>query len=177
VWTDALITTYTGEIYGIQLGAPYRDVIRWIPVMRPYPAGPSAGTRAFYGAAYAITHVIYTLNDYNRYLLSPEWLPQEFQYLKTNLEEAVRLEDPETLGEFLDTLRDFGMTERDPLIRAGVDYLLSKQNPDGSWGNPDDPEIYNRYHSTWTAIDGLRQYGWHGQRLSFPALKPLLAVR
>src|SRR4029077_3449604 len=36
VWTDALITTYTGEILGIPMGR-YRDVIRWIPVMRPYP--------------------------------------------------------------------------------------------------------------------------------------------
>jgi hypothetical protein len=174
VWTDALITTYTGDISGITLGVPYRDVIRWIPVMRPYPSRKNAGTDTFYNVAYAITHVIYTLNDYNRYLLSPEWLPQEFQYLKTNLEETVKLQDPETLGEFLDTLRDFGMTERDPLIRAGVDYVLSKQNPDGSWGDLTDPDVYTRYHSTWTAIDGLRQYGWHGKRLSFPGVAPLL---
>ena len=174
VWTDALIVTYSGEIYGVQMGAPYRDVIRWIPVMRPYPARASVSTGIFYDVTYAITHVIYTLNDYNRYLLSPEWLPQEYQYLKTNLEEAVKLQDPETLGEFLDTLRDFGMTERDPLIRAGVDYALSKQNPDGSWGDLTDPDIYSRYHSTWTAIDGLREYGFHGKRLSFPSLEPLV---
>ncbi len=174
VWTDALITTYSGEIYGVRLGAPYRDVIRWIPVMRPYPPRATVGTGTFYDVTYAITHVIYTLNDYNRYLLSPEWLPEEYQYLKTNLEEAVRLQDPETLGEFMDTLRDFGMTERDPLIRLGVDYALSKQNPDGSWGDPNDPDIYDRYHSTWTAMDGLREYGFHGKRLSFPGLEPLL---
>ena len=174
VWTDALIITYSEEIYGVRMGAPYRDVIRWIPVMRPYPARASVSTGAFYDVTYAITHVIYTLNDYNRYLLSPTWLPQEYQYLKTNLEEAVKLQDPETLGEFLDTLRDFGMTERDPLIRAGVDYALSKQNPDGSWGDLTDPDIYSRYHSTWTAIDGLREYGFHGKRLSFPSLEPLV---
>jgi hypothetical protein len=177
VWTDALITTYSGEIYGVTLGARYRDVIRWIPEMRPYPTRASISTNAFYNVTYAITHVIYTLNNYNRYLLSPEWLPQEFQYLKTNLEETVKLQDPETLGEFLDTLRVFGMTERDALIRTGVEYVLSKQNADGSWGDLKDPDVYNRYHSTWTAIDGLREYGWHGKRLSFPGLKPLLAVR
>jgi hypothetical protein len=177
VWADALVTTYTGEIYGVTLGARYRDVIRWIPDMRPYPARASINTKAFYDVTYAVTHIVYTLNDYNRYLLSPEWLPQEFQYLKANLEEAVKLEDPETMGEFLDTLRDFGMTEQDALIRSGVEYVLSKQNADGSWGDVADPDIYNRYHSTWTAIDGLREYGWHGKRLSFPGLKPLLAVR
>ena len=177
VWTDALITTYSGEIYGVTLGAHYRDVIRWIPQMRPYPTRASISTKAFYNVTYAITHVIYTLNDYNRYLLSPQWLPQEIQYLKTNLEEMVKLQDPETLGEFLDTLRVFGMTERDALIRTGVEYVLSKQNADGSWGDLNDPDVYSRYHSTWTAIDGLREYGWHGKRLSFPGLKPLLAVR
>ena len=176
VWTDALITTYAGEMSGITLGAPYREVIRWIPVMRPYPARASLSTRDFYNVVYAITHVIYTLNDYNSYLLSPEWLLQEFQFLKTNLEETIKLEDPETLGEFLDTLRDFGMTERDPIIRAGVDYVLSKQNSDGSWGDPTDPDIYDRYHSTWTAIDGLREYGRHGKRLSFPEVRPLLGA-
>jgi hypothetical protein len=142
--------------------------------MRPYPARATLSTSAFYDVTNAITHIIYTLNDYNRYLLSPEWLPQEYHYLTSNLEEAVKLQDPESLGEFLDTLRDFGMTEQDALIRIGVDYALSKQNPDGSWGDLTDPDIYNRYHSTWTAIDGLREYGFHGQRLSFPDLQTLL---
>jgi hypothetical protein len=174
VWADALITTYSGEIYGVPLGGPYRDVIRWLPVMRPYPARATLSTSAFYDVTNAITHIIYTLNDYNRYLLSPEWLPQEYRYLTSNLEEAVKLQDPESLGEFLDTLRDFGMTEKDALIRIGVDYALSKQNPDGSWGDLSDPDIYNRYHATWTAIDGLREYGYHGQRLSFPDLQALL---
>ena len=174
VWTDALITTYSGEIYGVPLGGPYRDVIRWISVMRPYPARTTLSTNAFYDVNNAITHVIYTLNDYNRYQLSPQWLPEEYRYLTSNLEEAIKLQDAESLGEFLDTLRDFGMTERDPLIRIGVDYALSKQNPDGSWGDPTDTDIYDRYHGTWTAIDGLREYGFHGQRLSFPELQALL---
>lgn len=174
VWGDALVTSYTGEICGITLGARYRDVLRWIGVMRPYPARTSVGTGVFYNVTYAITHVVYTLNDYNRYLLAPEWLPQEFSYLKANLDEEVRLNDPETLGEFLDTLRDFGMTERDPLVRTGIENVLSKQNPDGSWGDPANPDDYTRYHTTWTAIDGLREYAWRGRRLSFPGLKPLL---
>ena len=174
VWGDALVTSYTGEICGITLGARYRDVLRWIAVMRPYPARTSVGTGVFYNVTYAITHVVYTLNDYNRYLLAPEWLPQEFSYLKANLEEEVRLNDPETLGEFLDTLRDFGMTERDPLVRTGIENVLSKQNRDGSWGDPANPDDYTRYHTTWTAIDGLREYAWRGRRLSFPGLKPLL---
>ena len=36
VWLDALIATYTGDRYGIHLGASYRDVLQWMPTMRPY---------------------------------------------------------------------------------------------------------------------------------------------
>jgi hypothetical protein len=174
VWSDALITAYTGDIYGITLGAPYREVVKWIGVMRPYAPRSKVNTTEFYDITYCITHIVYTLNDYNQYRISPQWLPEEYAYLKTNLEEAIRLKDPETLGEFLDTLRAFGMTEDDALIRTGVDYVLSRQNPDGSWGNPKDRDVYNRYHSTWTAIDGLRQYAYQGERLGFPELMPLL---
>jgi hypothetical protein len=162
VWTDALITTYNGDRYGVMLGAHYPQVLRWISVMRPYPPRATLDTPAFYNVVYAITHVIYTLNGYGTHLLSPDWLRPEYQYLKTNLEESEKLRDPETLGEFLDTLRAFGMTESDPLIRFGVDYLLANQNADGSWGDLKDTDPYDRYHSTWTAVDGLRLYAWHG---------------
>jgi hypothetical protein len=174
VWSDALITAYTGDIYGITLGAPYRDVLKWIGAMRPYAPRSQVNITEFYDITYCITHIVYTLNDYNQYRISPQWLPEEYAYLKTNLEEAIRLEDPETLGEFLDTLRAFGMTEDDSPIRTGVNYVLSRQNRDGSWGDPKDRDVYDRYHSTWTAIDGLRQYAYQGERLGFPDLMPLL---
>ncbi|HEY6390535.1 MAG TPA: hypothetical protein VIX89_04615 [Bryobacteraceae bacterium] len=173
VWSDALINTYTGDIYGIKLGAHYPDVLRWISAMRPYPARETLTLWGFYNVAYAVTHVVYTLNGYGHYRLSPKWLPQEYKYLRENMREAVKEEDPETLGEFLDTLRAFGLTESSPLIRQGVAYVLSKQNEDGSWGEIDDADVYNRYHSTWTAIDGLREYAWRGRRLSFPVARTL----
>jgi squalene cyclase len=85
------------------------------------------------------------------------------------------MEDPEMLGEFLDCLKSFGLKNSHPLIRTGMDYLLSQQNADGSWGDVEAAEdIYLVYHSTWTAIDGLRDYAWRGEGLSFPKLKPLL---
>src|SRR5439155_26188633 len=91
-----------------------------------------------------------------------------------NLEKMIVMEDPETVGEFLDSLRSFGLSENHRLIRIGMDYLLSVQNPDGSWGDTEADDIYLRYHPTWTAIDGLRAYAWSGLRLSFPELAPFL---
>lgn len=162
VWYDALITTYTGDTYGVTLGAHYPDVIRWISVMRPY-RGPENNPE-FYETVYAVTHVVYTLNDYSRYRVSPQSLPDEFAYLKETMHAFMAERDSETVGEYLDTLRSFGMTEADPLIQSGMSFLLSTQNPDGSWGDMNDPDIYSRYHPTWTAVDGLREYRWTEKR-------------
>jgi hypothetical protein len=174
VWLDALIRSYTGERYGVRLGASFADVIKWVPAMRPYPRYGEVDKSDFYWAVYAITHVVYTLNHYSFYKLSPDWLPYEYEFLKRNLEQAIVMEDPEIMGEFLDALKSFGLTDRQPLVRKGINYLLSKQNMDGSWGDADSTDLYLRYHPTWTAIDGLRDYAWRGERLSFPKLHPML---
>jgi hypothetical protein len=168
VWYDALITTYAGDLYGVTLGAPYSAVIRWLPAMRPY-RGPEGGAdREFYDIAYAITHVIYTLNHYSRYSLSPRDLPEEFAYLKENLKTPIADHDPESVGEFLDSLKSFGLQDDDTAIRAGTDYLLASQNPDGSWGDMAYKDIYGRYHPTWTAVDGLRDYKWKRRKIEIP---------
>jgi hypothetical protein len=169
VWLDALVTTWAGDHYGVKLGSSYADVIKWLPAMRPYRGRENGTNPEFYDTVYAVTHVIYTLNDYSLYKLSPAWLPQEFEFLKASLKESIEMKDPDMLGEFMDSLRAFGLTEDDPLIRTGMDYLLSHQNSDGSWSHK-----RLRYHPTWTAIDGLSDYCWQGERLSFPELKPLL---
>lgn len=174
VWYDALMRTYGGERFGVTLGAKYSDVLKWLPAMRPYRGSENETNPEFYDTVYAITHIIYTLNDYSVYLLSPRLLPQEFAFLKENLQEAIDMEDPEMVGEFLDSLKAFGLKESHPLIRRGMEYLLSVQNPDGSWGDMEAENAYQRYHPTWTAIDGLRDYRWQGRGLSFPELKPLI---
>ena len=173
IWLDSLIMTHESDSYGIKLGASYPVVLKWVSTMRPYPQ-PGNDEQAFDDVAYAVTHIIYTLNDYHTYRLSPAWLPQEFRYLKRNIRLAEHYRDWELVGEFMDALRAFGEDESALEIRTAMDYLLAHQNPDGSWGNMDDDDIYTRYHSTWTAIDGLRQYSYHGERLRSPDLLAVL---
>jgi len=162
VWVDALVRSYTGERYGVRMGASFTDVIKWFPAMRPYPTHDDEDNSDFYWALYAVTHIVYTLNDYSFYRLSPRFLPDEYAFLKLNLRNFIAMEDPESIGELLDTLKSFGLSENHPLIREGLDFLLTQQNPDGSWGDLDAQDIYKRYHPNWTAIDGLREYAWHG---------------
>ena len=171
VWTDALIRSYTGDRYGIKLGASFADVMKWLPTMRPYPTYVEEYTPDFYWALYAVTHVVYTLNDYSFFRLSPRCLPEEYAFLKQNLRHFIDMEDPESVGELLDTLKSFGLSENHSLISRGMDFLLSRQNPDGSWGDPKASDIYQRYHTTWTAIDGLREYAWPGGKLKPQSVK------
>ena len=165
VWLDALIRSYTGKRYGVRLGASFSDVIKWLPCMRPYPKFDDGENPDFYWAVYAVTHVVYTLNDYSLYNLSPTWLPHEYAFLKQNLKRAIIMEDPEIMGEFLDTLKSFGLPEDHPLIVKGQRFLITQQNSDGSWGDVEAGDVYERYHPTWTAIDGLREYAWRGELL------------
>jgi len=160
LYQDALINTYTGDRAGITLGAHYVDVLQWLPAMRPYPVRRADNEADYYAGVYSATHLVYTYNDYSQFRLSPSCFPDEFEHLKANLRQAVADKDPETMGEYLDSLQSFGLTRDDELIRAGFGYLLAAQNPDGSWGNLKDPDPYGRYHPTWTAVDGLREYRW-----------------
>jgi len=173
-WCDALIIAYWGEKYLAIEDARYAAVLKWLPSMRSYYPNEKPDDDDFYDLVYAITHVVYTLNDYNKFLLSPKWLPVEFEFLTNNFTNAVTLEDPEMVGEFLDTLKSFGLGNEHPLIEQGIEYLLSVQNDDGSWGAPNSKDLYLRYHPTWTAIDGLRDYAWKRKRLSHAGLFPLL---
>jgi hypothetical protein len=173
VWMEALANTYIGEKCGVLFGAHYVDVLKWLPAMRPYPVSTAEGDEVR-DALYAVTHMVYTLNDYGTYRLSPRWLPQEFAFLKANVAAISALEDPELLGELLDSLKAFGLRASHPLMCRGTKALLAAQNPDGSWGDADDENIRTRCHTTWTAVDGLRAYTWRGERVSFPTLKPLL---
>jgi hypothetical protein len=176
VWYDALITTYVGDRSGVPLGARYVDVLKWLPGLLPFNASPQNEGEEFHDTVYAVTHIVYTLNNYSQYKLSPELLPQEFEFLKTNFRAAITEDDADMLGEFMDSLRAFGLTTDDPLIRAGMEYYLSHQNRDGSWGDMDEKDIYMRYHPTWNAIAGLSEYAWDREGLSFPEVKPLLEL-
>ena len=174
VWMGALASTYVSGRCGILFGARYLDVLKWLPTMRPYPVGADENVEFLRDAVYAVTHIVYTLNDYGTYRLRPGWLPQEFAFLKANVASACERKDAEVLGELLDSLKAFGLRASHPLIMRGTRYLLAEQNEDGSWGDADEETIRTRCHTTWTAIDGLRTYAWRGERLIRPEVKSML---
>lgn len=177
VWYDALITAYVGDRSGFRLGASYGDVLRWLPSLRPYRGSEGGANADFYDTVYSLTHVVYTLNDYGQYRLPRSLLPAEFEFLKSNLREAVAQGDADMLGEFMDSLRAFGLSDADAEIRAGTDYLLAHQNPDGSWGDARERDVYLRYHPTWGGVAALSNYAWRAAGPSPAKLRLLLALK
>lgn len=163
VWMEALSNTYVGERCGTVFGAKYLDVLKWLPTMRPYQSHAQPDVEFLREAIYAVTHVVYTLNDYGTYQLRTQQLKPEFEFLKANVDSAIERSDPEVLGELLESLKAFGLRDSHPLIRRGTKFLLATQNDDGSWGEADET-IRTRCHTTWTAVDGLRQHAWRGYR-------------
>jgi hypothetical protein len=159
LFMDAMISTYFGEQFGTPLEGRYSDVLQWLPQMQPYPPH-RYGDWSYYDAIYAVTHVVYTFNHYNLSRISPACLPAEFEYLQSNLPAAIQDRDPETLGEYVDSLRAFGMDYSDARLREATEYLLSAQNQDGSWGDPTDKDVYNRYHTTWTSQGAIQEFSW-----------------
>ncbi|MBX3746472.1 MAG: hypothetical protein KF833_14285 [Verrucomicrobiae bacterium] len=172
-WCLALTATYCGERLDVPLGRRYADVLAWLPHLPDYPS-PSRGVVPFYEAAYTVTHIVYTLNDYGRYQLDPRWLPREYRFLADHLEDAIALEDDDLLGEFLDTLRAFGIPNEHPAIHFAMRHLLDRQNSDGSWGPTENGHDYHRFHTTWAVLDGLRDFAWQGSGIAFPRLLPRL---
>ncbi|HSS20358.1 MAG TPA: hypothetical protein VLL54_09800 [Pyrinomonadaceae bacterium] len=178
VWMEVLAKTYLGEQCGFIFGVAYVDVLKWLPRMRPYPIFTDTSkddNEQLFDALYAVTHLIYTLNDYNTRKLDPRCLPAEFAFLKKNVKTCLLQKNTEVLGELLDSLKAFGLSLTHALLRQGTDYLLAHQNEDGSWGDTGEDDAETRCHTTWTAIDGLRGWAWRGKKLSSRVTEELLS--
>jgi len=155
VWYDALIKIYFCERWGLRLPVGYSDVMKLRPLLLPYP-GPRS--RHYRDAIYAATHIVYTLNDYNRSRLPARLIRRERAFLKASMSWAINRGEADTVAEIVDSLAGCGVADTDPLMMKGRAFILEQQRPDGGWGDLDDE--YGRFHSVWTCIDGLRDYAW-----------------
>ena len=155
VWYQALIAIYFLRQYGLELTVTYADVFDLLPTLRPYPR---RGSRHHRDAVYAVTHVVYTLNDYNRVRVPTHRLQRERAFLKASIPWAIDQGEPDTVAEIIDSLAGCGVADSNPLMVRGRTFLLAQQRDDGGWG--DEHDEYGRFHSVWTCIDGLRDYRW-----------------
>lgn len=174
VFYDALITTYFGDRFGTPLGAPFAELIKWRSELLPYPTREELGEDAYYDLVYLVTHIVYTQTHYGQRQVEPSDLPEEHAFLESHVAAIMADDDPETYAEFIDTLEAFGETpDREPLLARAIDSLLDAQSEDGTWGEIDVEDAYDRFHPTWTAIDALKDYHYAGpdaasRRVTYP---------
>lgn len=159
VWYSALIKIYFCERWGLRLPVGYSDVMDLLPLLLPYPRPRS---RHYRDAIYAATHIVYTLNDYNRSRLPVQLVRRERAFLMASMSWAISRGEADTVGEIVDSLTGCGLADTDPLMTQGRAFILEQQRADGGWGDLDDE--YGRFHSVWTCIDGLRDYEWPGSK-------------
>jgi hypothetical protein len=134
-----------------------RDALLWLKMLEEVPKGVLAAS----AVAFLYDWLLKLENaDQMREAVSDVFNAVKLELLddiKFDLE-AMALGDVEMMGEFLDTLKSFGLADDHPLVSKGVEFILAEQNPDGSWGDVEARDVYQRYHPTFTAINGLRDY-------------------
>ena len=141
-----LTTFRLGKVLPFVLSRPY---VR-------YEDDPSQNHSKFVDHAYLATHVAYVLSDYARLKLSPEDLGPLYGYLRSEFASAIRDGSLELIAEFVDVFRLLGFDDRDDMVCQGTRWILERQLPDGGWGGSKDGKPYDQIHSTWVAVDALR---------------------
>lgn len=109
-----------------------------------------------------VTHVIYVQSDYGRLKLPPARFKPEMKFIKWRMPACCQSDDIEGVAEFTDSLRILGVPDSHPLMVKALRYLLTKQESDGRFGEAD-WDFYDRYHSTWTALNALRSFHFKGR--------------
>jgi hypothetical protein len=170
--TDAVVWTYLFEDIGIsvrcasggqstQSAVFLGDVARFLPIARNYQPVDELGHDFYRLQCYFLTHFVYALTDWGRHQLRRELFWEEFSFLSEQMRQVIILEDPELVGEFLQCLRIFGVTEKDtaiwPLVQQGMAFLVETEQKFGAkglWGRAND-DVYSRYHTSYCAVIGI----------------------
>jgi hypothetical protein len=154
---DALVDLYFLERLDLPLPTDYVDVVLKA-VSWPLRPLMELGGVQYDVQTYLVTHTIYVLSEFDILELDPKQLPRQTNYLISNVDYYLDLKDVETVGEIGDCLKILGFGYESEPIRRIVSALIGWQNEDGSWGKIEDADDYVRYHSTWTAFNGILEY-------------------
>ncbi len=173
-WCLTLTDGYCRARLGLDAQGRFAGALAAMALVRPYQLRNRYCLGDFYDAAYAVSHLVYALNDFGRFTLRRTWLPWEHAFLAGRIGSALDLEDVDLVGEFVDALRAFHEDADRPLVKAGFRFLLDTQHHDGSWTSRSADGDYARFHVVWAALDGIREFRWPRWGLSFPSLLPFL---
>jgi hypothetical protein len=165
VYLEAIVHTFHACRMGIPLGACFFNVLRQLAAatMRVTTAastGARLSVKDRHYLAYALTHVIYALSNFDERSLPPDLFPQPFrEALRSRLAEAIAAKDIDLSAELLDCLSTLGQGEAEESQRA-VQFILSAQKPDGGWLCGSHADQFSRYHATVVAVGALLKHSY-----------------
>jgi len=134
---------------------PPDEFPRYLKLSEHIPLVHGPNSVKFSEQNYYVTHVVYAMSHYgSRTREMGAFENKILLYLKRNYN-AVRYEDTDIdlLAEFTHCLKILGQ-DHSPMVTNAVEFLISRQRPDGSWGSREDKagDPYDAFHPTWTAM-------------------------
>ncbi len=167
---DGLVDLYFPARLGLPTPMPYAKLLARARRFK-FRYGSGENLKTLEDRTYLATHLIYVLSAFNHDALRTRDVAGIVAFLRRVALDYLVAGDVETLGEIADCLKITGHDLRDSLLRRIVTMILRKQNPDGSWGDPAARNEYDRYHTTWTAFNGLLEYRFNGRGPRDPVLR------
>ena len=158
---DLLIGFHFTDRMFVDIGVTYAEVLPYVAAVE-YRVDPVVEHNRYIDLNNLVTHLVYTVSGYATWNVAAGVMPREVEYIRTWMGYALAWADPETLAEYVDSLRLFGYGPGDPDVAAGVEVLLAIQKADGRWEPLEVEDEYDRYHATWCAMDALRSYDLEG---------------
>ncbi|CAM9877125.1 unnamed protein product [Chrysoparadoxa australica] len=168
VMSNSLIHTYYADRVGLSLGCTYADVFKWLPHLRPYQGPKQLRWQDYLDQCFLVAHIVFSCNNWGEMRLEPELFPHEYYFVEEHLAVQIKQRDVHLAGEFIEVLRCFGGADSDPLMMAGITFLLEAQEEDGSWDRGEDRDDYTTYHATMVGIQALvaRSYSGYGPSMT-----------
>ena len=174
LFSSSLIHAFYADRVGLTLGCPFVEIFQWLPTLRPYKGPADMSWQDYVDQCYLVTHVVFTANNWGELRLSPSLMPHEYLFLRHHLHVHIFLRDVHLIAEFVESLRCFGCTDDDPLVREGMRALLDSQTPLGIWDDTKNANPYRTYHATMCGAQALLAHKFRGFGPGIPAILPLL---
>ena len=175
VWLEALVWTFHGCRMNIGLGACFFDVLRGLAgaFAELYPRRAALGEKDRHYLTYALTHVIFALNNFDERALPPALFPPSVVgFLREQMGAAAADGDADLLGEVLDCLKCLG--QADGATAAAEAHLIATQLDDGGWASKGETELFSRYHATLVAVAALMDHSYAARGSCFAAAATVL---
>lgn len=174
LFSSSLIHSFYADRVGLALGCPFESIFQWLPMLRPYKGPADLSWQHYIDQCYLVTHVVFTANNWGELRLMPALFPHEYFFLRAHLPVHIFVRDVHLIAEFVESLRCFGCTDDDPLIRQGMRALLDSQAAQGIWDDTDNADNYRTYHATMCGAQALLAHKFRGFGPGIPAILPLL---